>query len=405
MSRFSKVLRALLSFAALLAMSRALHAEVTVEEVKQAVLKELETRPRTAADSPLFNPAMGLVLDAVVSDTKEDKGNFEFRSAELNLQSVIDPFGKLYAIVNGTDEGLEVEEAAIVTTALPAHLTARFGRFFANFGRLPKFHDHELPFVERLTSLDSFVDGETKSDGVELTHLFYTPFFLQGTVGVSNKIGAENTRLEETAGDGDTSGRKWDAMTYNARLFTYIPAGENHGLDIGVSEAYTPRQNFIGGVANMDSNNRRYLTGVDVTYRYEPLNKNVFRKVLWAFEGFHNNERRRQELALDTDSDGVGDTDTFERRSALGGYTVLEARIARLFSVGGFYDYAENLDNRHDITHTPGVFVNYMPSEFQKIRLQFSQVDNNQPGMTRDNQVFLQWTAIIGKHAHTFKDR
>ena len=391
----SHLLRSFFVFSLLLgAVAPFVQAEVTVEEVKQAVLKELDARPRTAADSSVFNPAMGIVLDAVVRDTKEDKGNFEFRNVEFNFQSTVDPFGKLYVIVNGGDEELEVEEAAVVTTKLPAHLTARFGRFFANFGRLPKFHDHELPFVERLASLDSFIGGESKSDGVELTHLFATPFFMQGTVGASNKIGADNTRLAETGGDGDTDGRKWNAMTYNARLFTFVPLGDNHGVDVGVSEALTPRQNYIGGVANDNHNNRRFLTGVDVTYRYEPVNKNLFRKLTWAFEGFHNNERRRQELA-----------GTFDRRSAVGGYSYIEARVARLFSGGGFYDYAESLDGRDNITRGGGGFINYLPSEYQKVRLQYSQINSNLPGTERNHQVFLQWSAIIGKHAHTFRDR
>ncbi len=383
---------------------RPIYSEVTVEEVKQAVLKELDAR-RTSADSSAFNPAMGLVLDAVVKDTKEDKGGFDFRGAELNFQATVDPFAKVYAIINGTDEEVEVEEAAVVTTALPAHMTVRFGRYFSNFGRLPKFHEHELPFVERLTSLDSFVGGETKSDGVELTHLFYVPFFLQGTVGATNKIGSENTRLEETGGDGDTSGRKWNAMTYNARLFTYLPLGDNQGVDVGVSEAYTPRQNFIGGIANDMSNNRRYLTGVDITYRYEPVRQNLFKKITWGLEGFHNNERRRQELALDTDADNIGDTDTFERRSALGGYSYVEAALARLFSGGGFYDYSESIDNPDEVTRSAGGFINFIPSEFQRIRAQYSQVKDNVPGTETDHQVFLQWTAVIGKHAHAFKDR
>lgn len=393
-----------LGLAILFIIPKAGRADVTVEEVKQAVLKELGDRPRTVADSPIFNPAMGLVLDAVAGDTKTGKGNFEFRSAELNFQSIVDPFGKMYAVINGTSDGLEVEEAAVVTNPLPGRINLRVGRFFANFGRLPKFHDHELPFVNRTTSLDTFINGESRMDGIELSHLFSTPFYLQGTLGASNKLGAENTRLEAASGQpGDSNGRRWNAFTYNARLVTYIPVADNHGIDLGVSEAYTPRQNYVNGtfVSNTDvnsadpyfSNNRRYLTGIDATYRYEPLEQNNYRKILWGTEVFNNQERREVSPAI------------FERQQAWGGYSYVDARLWKTVSVGGFYDYAENLDNNRDITRTRGAILNYILSEFQKVRLQYSQITNNQPGISTNNQVFVQYSAIIGKHTHAFKDR
>ena len=65
------------------------------------------------------------------------------------------------------NDGVEVEEAAIVTTSLPYNLTVKGGRFFADFGRLSKFHDHDLPFVNRPQVLDKFVGGESQADGVE----------------------------------------------------------------------------------------------------------------------------------------------------------------------------------------------------------------------------------------------
>src|SRR5262249_26822158 len=140
-----------------------------------------------------------------------------------------------------------------------------------------------------------------------------TPFYLQGTLGVGNKMGADNDRLEAANGQpGDSNGRHWDAFTYNARLVTYIPVADNHGIDLGVSEAYTPTQNYVDGifVRNTDpnstdpyfSNNRRYLTGVDLTYRYEPLEHDNFRKILWGTEVFNNQERRHQ-----------ADTNAFDR--------------------------------------------------------------------------------------------
>jgi hypothetical protein len=358
----------------------------------------------------VFNPAMGLILDAIVGDTRERRGFFDFRSAELNLMAAVDPFANLYAVINGTDEGLEVEEAAFLTTSLPYNLTVRGGRFFANFGRFPHWHDHELPFVNRTPSLDTFVDGEAKADGAELIHLFKTPFFLQGTLGAYTKIGAENERLKEvdpaTGGldfAGHSNGRPWSADTYLQRLFTNVEFSDLTNMDIGISNAVTPRQYYVGGIRREDPA-PRWLSGVDLTFRYEPTGAGQVGRLLWGTEIFRNDERRLQPLALDTDLDGVGDTDTFDRQHALGGYSYMDWRFARRFSGGGFFDLAQNLDSRRANTNTYGITLNFLPSEFQRIRLQLSQAKVND-GSKTDNQVFVQWFGTIGTHVHVFKDR
>ncbi len=354
-----------------------------------------------------FNPALGLVLDTAFQSTRNERSDFRFRSAELNMTAAVDPFANLYAIINGTPDEIEVEEAAFVTTSLPWNLTVRGGRFFVNFGRLPHWHDHELPFVNRTASLENFVGGEGQAEGAEVIHLFKTPFFLQGTLGAYKKIGAENTRLKQTVpseADGHSKGRGAEAMTYLQRLFTYIPLGDISGVDVGISNALTPRQFYIGGVRNDALATPRWLNAFDLTFRYEPTGAHQVGKFLWGTEVFRNDERRRQESALDTDGDGAGDTDTFERKQALGGYSYVDWRFAPRWSTGGFVDIANDLNNRRQTTHTYGITLNFLPSEFQRIRLQVSKVKIND-GTKADHQVFLQWFGSIGTHVHLFKDR
>ncbi len=378
---------------------------------QSSILQVTQTSPMSTSkpgyNPNVFNPAMGLVLDAVASQTRNNNGNFDFRSAELNLMAAVDPFANLYAVLNGTPDGVEVEEAAFITTSLPYNLTARGGRFFANFGRFAHWHPHELPFVNSPTAIDAYVGGESRAEGVEMIHLFKTPFFLQGTLGAYNKMGAENNRLEETDGTGHTEGRSWDAMTYLGRLFSYAPLGDDFGVDLGVSDAFTPKQNYIDGVRVDDMNTQRHLTGVDITFRYEPLKENAFRKLLWGTEFFRNDERRRDELAMDTDGDGVGDADAFNRYYTLGGYSYVDYHFARRWNGGGFFDYAEDPENLKQRTvnkKTYGAMINFTPSEFQRIRLQYSQAKVND-GSPVDHQVFLQWFGTIGTHVHLFKDR
>src|SRR5437870_1476446 len=115
-----------------------------------------------------LNPGVGLVLDANVQHRAKTGGLFDFRSAELGLAASVDPFARLYSFINGRKDGVEVDEAAAITTSLPWNLTAKGGRFLADFGRFPKYHEHELPFVNEPLSIDRMVGGETQADGAEL---------------------------------------------------------------------------------------------------------------------------------------------------------------------------------------------------------------------------------------------
>ena len=72
------------------------------------------------------------------------------------------------------------------------------GRFFADFGRLSHFHDHELPFVNRPIVLDRYVGGESQADGVEVSYLAPISQYVTLTAGMYNKIGAENERVSNS---------------------------------------------------------------------------------------------------------------------------------------------------------------------------------------------------------------
>jgi hypothetical protein len=394
----------------LLALAGPAAAQVTLEQVREEVRKELASRPGFKRDPNAFNPVMGVILDATARHTRTGQGHFAFRGAELNFAADVDPFARMYAIVNAAAEAVTVEEAAFQTTRLPGNLALRGGRYFANFGRLPKFHTHELPFAERTASLDRYVGGEAQTDGVELTHLFRLPFFLQGTLGAGNKLGASNARLDETSPnsqDGNKSGRPLSAFTYNARLFGYAPLGDDWGADVGASAAFTPRQNYVGGVRADRPNTQRLLSAADVTLRWEPLGDNV-RKALWSTEVFRNHERRRT-ARLDPTGAAINDAagnPLFDNvpRTAWGGFTVVDVRFAPRLGAGAYLDLAEDLDVRQKVNTDAGVFFNLFVSEFQRLRFQVSRLRDNFGGKA-DMRGFVQYTASIGTHAHTFKDR
>jgi hypothetical protein len=345
-----------------------------------------------------FNPAIGLVLDATAEHRAKAGGDFNFRAAELGVAASVDPFARVYSFLTGSKEGFEVEEAAAITTSLPWNLTAKGGRFFADFGRLPKFHPHEYAFVNTPLSIERMVGGESKADGAELNYLFPLPFFLRATLGGYNKIGAENDRLD------DTKSRSWSRFTYLGRLQSYFDLTDNHSIELGSSLAFTPSQRLSDTFGS-----DRGLAGVDLTYRYQPLGSTVYQGLTWGSELFVNSERRPFEIEVPSEDDpSILETRAVgKRRRSFGGYSYAELKLNKNWSTGFLFDYAPSIDSPAKKTKGYSPFLTWNPSEFNRLRFQYSFLDDKvrEEKADRGHQFFLQWTTIIGAHTHGFRGR
>jgi hypothetical protein len=365
------------------------------EQIRQKVREDImrEIQPSLSAANrtfpSLFNPAIGLVIDTVGSYTR-DGGNFEFRSAELGLSATVDPFARAYAFINGTQDSVEVEEAAIVTASLPYNLTVKGGRFFADFGRLSHFHDHELPFVNRPIVLDQYVGGESQSDGVEVSWFAPTSQYINLTAGMYNKIGAENERVSNSVP------RTLPQFTYLGKAATFFNLGDAHSIDVGATVAYTPQVAIENGA-------QRQLWGLDLTYRYLPLGEASYRGSTWGTEVLYNTERRPSDTIIqDVDTGELISETSLTRRNAFGLYSYIEPRLSRRLSVGFEFEWVEALDPGVVTTTAFSPYMTLSASEFQRIRLQYSNIA--QPG-GHDNPGFVQWTVVLGSHVHGFRDR
>jgi hypothetical protein len=335
-----------------------------------------------------FNPAIGLIIDTVGSYQENGGGNFEFRSAEIGISANIDPFARGYAIFNGTNDGVEVEEAAIVTTSLPYNLTVKGGRFFADFGRLSKFHDHDLPFVNRPQVLDTFVGGESQADGVEVSYLAPLEQYLTLTLGAYNKIGADNEQVDNAVP------RALNRFTYLAHPATFISLNDSNSIDLGANLAYTPKvDTFTTDDMEAGNGKARYLADLDITFRYIPLSQAQYRGLIWGTEVLYNSE--------DWD---VGDetTPVFRSEGAFGLYSYVEARLTRRYYPGFMFDYQQALDRQQGDLASYSPYFTIWLSEFQRLRLQYTYL--TEPA-NHESQFFLQWTGVLGSHVHGFRDR
>jgi len=381
-------------------------AESRIQSLEER-LGKLEGAPMKTSLSA-FNPAIGAALDFTATQTN-GRSNFNFRAAELNLEAPIDPYLRGWMVLTGSPSGIEVEEAAVQTTALPYSLTVTGGRMFASFGRLAHFHNHELPSIERPLSLESFIGGESQADGVEVSYLLPTPFYLNATGGAYNKLGGENGRAD------NASARYPDSFTYLGRLVAYADVGDDHSVELGLSEAWTPKRSVAdtsvaGTDFNVDGtpdtpntsagittrkNTWRTLSGADLTYRWHPAEGGIYKGAVWGTEVMQNNELRfdpATNLPVD-------------RVRSYAGYSYLQLKVGRRWRPGVMLDLTEDLASARTLTRTYTGFLTFDVTEFQRLRLAFSRTTDNRPAGLGSNTVALQWTAILGHHVHGFRDR
>jgi hypothetical protein len=232
--------------------------------------------------------------------------------------------------------------------------------------------------------LERIVGGESKADGVELSYLFPTPFFLRGTAGGYNKLGAENERLD------DAKSRAWSRFTYLGRLQSYFDLTDSQSIELGTSLAFTPSMR----IPRDPHGGNRTLTGLDLTYRYQPLGSTLYQGFTLGAELFGNSER-------------VARSSGFQRMFAAGGYAYGEAKINREWSAGFLYDNAPSLASPGKKTLGYSPFVTWNLSEFNRLRFQYSYLDDNvrEERAERGNQFFLQWMTVLGSHTHGFRTR
>jgi uncharacterized coiled-coil protein SlyX len=337
------------------------------------------------------NPAVSFVIDTeLATDTHsswESIGyphgwNYSLKNGELFISAPIDPYLRGYASINGTSDGsFDIEEAALVTTSLPWGLTVKGGRFFADFGRFPHWHDEALPFVDRPPSIERLIGGESTAEGTEVSLLTPLDTYLVLTGGIYNTVGAES--LDTLNDEGFFGRRSFDELTFLGRAHTYLDLTDTLNVELGGS--------WLGVPHDSDRN----LWGVDVTLRHQPGTTTAYQGFDWGTEWMWNRGRF-------TERDANGAVVDRTRMNRQGGYSYVEAFFARQYSAGARFDYSEAIDGPEDRAKTASVFVTWRPSEFQRLRFQF----DNTWGAEDTNQRFtVQWTAFIGSHSHGFAQR
>jgi hypothetical protein len=323
-----------------------------------------------AASSKVFNPDIAVIgnfLGAAGSNDVDASPALTLDEAEASFQAVVDPYARADFFVAFSPEGAEVEEGFVSFPALPGGFLMKAGKLKAAFGKVNTLHAHAMPWTDRPLVQTNLLGGEEglADAGVSLSRLVPNPWlFLEAT----GEVYQGDSEVFATHERGD--------LSYLGRLRGYGDLSESSNLDVGVS--------FVTGKNELGSDQRTSLWGADLTFRYRPLRRAIYRRLL----------ARAEAVWRETDL-GEG------KARAFGAYASAEYQFARRWFAGARYDHAERALDPALVDTGGSLLLTFWPSEFSQLRGQFRRTRYAE-GQTA-NELLFQLLFSIGAHgAHVF---
>ncbi|MEP6551090.1 MAG: hypothetical protein ABJB95_07895, partial [Gemmatimonadales bacterium] len=210
-----------------------------------------------------------------VGDHDPHVNGFSIPNVELTLDGAVDPYFKgfsniVYKIDPGGGTGVELEEAYVLTTSLPANLQLKVGQFFAEFGRQNNQHPHAWSFVDEPLVLNRmFGPDGLRSQGLRLSWLLPTPFYTEALITVANATGGTTSSFrspdspEIHGGVVDTTPVQHPSgLLLVPRVNTSFDLTETQTIVLGASAAFGPN--------NSGPNARTRVYGVDGYWKWKP---------------------------------------------------------------------------------------------------------------------------------------
>lgn len=367
--------------------------------------------------SLMTNPYVSVILDAkgYVSNQKNGalasrgvpgyttegqglKNGFNVDAAELMIFAPVDPYFNLYTNIPVTDAGATLEEAYVVTTALPEGFQIKGGRFKSNATRLNSQHPHAWDFADLPLPYRAFLgpEGIGGDNGVQLTWMPPTPVY---TLLGFEALQGSNPLL---FGDDDS----WGPHAFTAFGRVSIDTSDNSSLYLSPwvmfgstrTGGILPADNVTGNSFNLRGNSVLY--GMEALWKW----KSGLRKMTLQGEYLY----LVQNGTL-TEIDPVGaQVGTVPLQRHQDGFYLQALYGFDRWTVGTRYDRMEIFA---DTITRDGVqqpysgrpwrltgSLEYNFTEFSRLRAQFSH-DRSDRGGRVNNEGILQFTFTIGAHA------
>jgi hypothetical protein len=323
--------------------------------------------------SKVFNPDTS-VIGNFLGKTGQ-RNDFEFgpddlrppmalEESEVAFEAFVDPYAKAKFFLAVSREGIEVEEGYANFINLPYGLTSKVGKMKATFGKDNTWHAHVRPWADQPLVIHNLFGEEGLSDsGISVSKDFANPWnvFLEGTAEVFSGD-VENVFDRTNTND----------LFYNTHLKAFKDISENSNVEVGTSYALGNREQ-----------RRNSFGGIDVTYRWKPLQQGLYRSMIARLEAITNHNPASD-------------------RNLKGFYTSLDYQFAQRWFAGVRLDSADRvLDLGHVNDKGASATLTFWPSEFSQIR---GQLRRTRYGSEKSvTELLLQLQFAIGAHgAHTF---
>jgi len=382
---------------------------------------------RTAPASLLsqFNPEISLILQGQYANLDGDienrnitgfltPGEFEASSGfsiaetELVLSASVDPYfrGYLNAAID-PDGGVGVEEAWFETTSLSEGFTIKAGRFLSSLGYQNTQHPHAWDFATNNLMYDAAFGGAYTQNGVQVKWVAPTDLFME--------FGAE-------IGNGDSFPSTTSTGLGDYTVFSHF------GGDVGVSNSWTAGLSYLYGKAQDRESGIADLNDVWADTYFNGNSKNWVADFVWKWAPYGNpteqnfkivaeyfwRDEQGSLLCADNAAEGgaCNGTDSAYTSSQSGGYLQGVYQFMPHWRVGYRYDrlndgsthYGANAAYLPVYDYAPTAhtaMIDYSPSEFSRLRLQYTQ--NKSMIDISENQFFVQYIMSLGAHgAHKY---
>ena len=127
------------------------------------------------------------------------------------------------------------------------------------------------------------------------------------------------------------------------------------------------------------------MGGVDITYKWKPVQFNTFQSFTWQTEA----------IVCKTSTLAAANVQTY------GAYSFVEYQIEKRTFLGAQFDYSALPGNKSNEDRVSSLLVRFQPTEFQILALEFQR--DNRSYAADANQVILRAIFVIGSHgAHAY---
>jgi hypothetical protein len=364
-----------------------------------------------------FNPAFSVILDGKYAHYTRDPNlygvsgfllgdevglapqGFSLGESELTASANVDDkfYGQLTLAVEALDSEtvVNLEEAFVQTTALPAGLTAKAGRFFSDIGYQNSKHAHAWDFIDQPLVYKAMLGNQYGDDGVHVHWVAPLDLFVEA--------GGEAFRGAAFPAGGATHGGlgTWTAFAHA-------------GGDIGNEQSWRAGVSYL----HADSEQRESTLASGDVIAFSGTSQLWIADFVWKWAAQGNPKSRNLVIQGEylfreeegTVADAISDSDY--RGTQRGFYLQAVYQFVPRWRVGLRYDRlsADNEGANLSIatplandSHEPSrvtAMLDFSNSEFSRLRLQIA-ADESQP--ERDTQVAFQYVMSIGAHgAHQF---